>query len=67
MEIKLATVRAAYSDRNNGRLCTERAINSDDFTTDQVRIFKRNKEFEQIFNPDGFCFLKSPVVGYDGA
>jgi hypothetical protein len=30
-------------------LRTERAI-SDDFTSDQVRIFKkRNKEFEQIF------------------
>jgi hypothetical protein len=62
MEIKLATVRAAYSDGTIGRLCTERAINSDDFTTDQVRIFKKNKEFEQIFNPDGFCFLKSDML-----
>jgi hypothetical protein len=41
----------------------QRAINSDDFTTDQVRIFKkRNKEFEQIFYPDGFCFLKSDML-----
>jgi hypothetical protein len=50
MEIKLATVRAAYSDGTNSGDFAQRAINSDDFTIDQVRIFKkRNKEFEQIF------------------
>jgi hypothetical protein len=38
------------------------SINSDDFTN-QVSIFKeRNKEFEQLFNPDGFCFLKSDIL-----
>jgi hypothetical protein len=69
MEIKLATVRAAYSDGHEfGRLRTERAINSDDFTTDQVRIFKkRNKEFEQIFPMDSAKVGYAMVVGYDGA
>jgi hypothetical protein len=38
------------------RLRTERAINSDDFTTDQVRIFKKNKEFEQILIPMDSAF-----------
>jgi hypothetical protein len=39
------------------------SINSDDFTANQVSIFKeRNKEFEQLFNPDGFCFLKSDIL-----
>jgi hypothetical protein len=39
------------------------AINSDDFTSKEVSIFKkRNKEFKQIFNPDGLCFLKSDML-----
>jgi hypothetical protein len=60
MEIKL--LQLEYSDRQFGRFRTERAINSDDFTIDQVRIFKKKKKFEQIFNPDGFCFLKSDML-----
>jgi hypothetical protein len=46
------------------------AVNSDDFTANQVSIFKkRNKEFEQFFNPNGFCSKVgyTMVVGYDGA
>jgi hypothetical protein len=32
-------------------------------SANQVSIFKeRNKEFEQVFNPDGFCFLKSDIL-----
>jgi hypothetical protein len=59
MEIKLATVRRMYM--KNSRFRTARAINSDDFTTDQVRIFKkRNKEFEQILIPMDSAFK----VGY---
>jgi hypothetical protein len=67
MEIKLATVRAAYSD----------GTNSGDFAQNVPSIamisqpiksasLRRNKEFEQIFNPDakvGYAM----VVGYDGA
>jgi hypothetical protein len=40
MEIKLATVRA-YSDGHVQGDFAERAINSDDFTTDQSRIFRK--------------------------
>jgi hypothetical protein len=47
-------------------LRTARAINSYDFTTDQVRIFKkRNKEFEQILIPMD-SLLKSGMLWWLG-
>jgi hypothetical protein len=52
------------------RFLTALCINSDDFTANQLSIFKkRNKEFEQIFNQ--WILLSkvgyTMVVGYDGA
>jgi hypothetical protein len=71
MEIKLATVRAAYSDRNEfGRFRTERAINSDDFTIDQVRIFRKETKSLNRFLIRWILLSKvgyAMVVGYDGA
>jgi hypothetical protein len=63
MEIKLATVRAAYSD---GHYLGDFAQNVPSIAMISQPIksasFKKNKEFEQIFNPDGFCFLKSDML-----
>jgi hypothetical protein len=66
MEIKLATVRAAYSD----------GTNSGDFAQNVPSIamisqpiksasLRRNKEFEQIFSDAKVGYAM--VVGYDGA